>query len=239
MIRNIILFSFISLLVCFWMRDDLTFRPAPRQELAAEPVQEATPTDPFAVQVGDHTYQVAPQYNYDLYGLVVSYRVHNTDFGIHHDWGDYLNVADVCVVWADNAAALDLTRFDFWNGEFTCNFKTTDSAAWQQFRGDQLSNNHLITENPYLRNEIAKLGIGDQIHISGMLASYKGDSGSSRGTSTVRTDTGNGACETIYVQRFERLYDYSSPWRYGMYASLLVLVLSLGIYLKMPHRARN
>lgn len=59
-----------------------------------------------------------------------------------------LNVADVCVVWANNAFNPDLNRFEFWSGQFTCKVKTSDSGAWQQFRLEQLSNNHLITEDP-------------------------------------------------------------------------------------------
>jgi hypothetical protein len=233
-IQQVILFSFVSMLVCFWMRNDLGHRPTPLPFLANEPVQQPISAPPFDVQVNDHHYQVEPKYNYNLYGLVVSYSFHDGDFGLHHDWGDYLNVADVCVVWANNAFDLDLSRFEFWSGQFTCNVKTSDSEAWQKFRLEQLSNNHLITEDPQLRSRINSVRIGDQVHIRGMLSHYRGENGSTRGTSITRTDTGNGACETIYVTEFERLQPYTNRWRYGFYLSLVVLVLALVIYLRMP-----
>ena len=45
---------------------------------------------------------------------------------------------------------------------------------------------------------------GDYIRFKGLLASYQNPgNGFSRGTSTVRTDTGNGACETVYLSEFE------------------------------------
>lgn len=239
MLPKIIVCSFLAVLLCFWMRNDLSARPQPLPSLANEPRQETTYTQPFSATVGDHTYHIEPQYNYDLYGLVVSYRLHDGDFGIHHDWGDYLNVADVCVVWADNAFSLDLTRYDFRNGEYTCYVETGNEQAWKQFRMEQLSNNHLITDNAYLRNRISELRIGDQIHIKGMLASYSSNNGNPRGTSTTRTDTGNGACETIYVTGIERIAPYHNPWRYGMYLAIIVLAISLELYLKLPHRARE
>ena len=37
----------------------------------------------------------------------------------------------------------------------------------------------------------------------GWLAGYSNDDGFRRGTSTTRDDTGNGACETIYVDEFQ------------------------------------
>ena len=48
---------------------------------------------------------------------------------------------------------------------------------------------------------------GDQIKIKGYLVDYKvakdGQTLFTRGTSTTRTDNGNGACETIYVEDVE------------------------------------
>jgi hypothetical protein len=44
---------------------------------------------------------------------------------------------------------------------------------------------------------------GDHIRLKGVLAKYANkDSGFNRGTSITREDTGNGACETIYLNEF-------------------------------------
>ena len=238
MLPKIILVSLITTIVCFFMRNDLAQLPAPLPELAHEPEQQTTYKAPFDVSTDVRQYQITPLFDYDLYGLVVSYREHDARFGMHKKAGDDLNVADFCVVWGDNALALDLTEFEFSNGQFTCYTSTKSRAAWQQFNIAQLSNNHLITEDPYLRELIQQAEIGDQIHIQGMLASYGHAHGTLRSSSITRTDTGNHACETIYVTNFEILERYTSPWRWGLYASLLIFLVSTVWYFATPYRAK-
>ncbi len=144
---------------------------------------------------------------------------------------------DVCVVWGDNTTGAQLQKLDFWNGIFTCNVKTRDQAAWDSFDMYQLSNNHLISDDEYVRDQVRDIQIGDQIHIRGYLASYGSGNGSTRGTSTTRMDKGDGACETIYVERFEIVQSATSGWRISMYASLLALLAGLTMFFMRPFRA--
>jgi hypothetical protein len=145
-------------------------------------------------------------------------------------------VADLCVVWSDTAFAPTLAELDFWNGVFTCNVQTRDSVAWANFKMDQLSNNHLISASPLIRDRVADVRIGDQIRIKGKLARYGAVGGGLRGTSTTRDDTGDGACETILVEEFEIVEPGSSGWRFAMWASLAVLVAALGVHFALPYR---
>lgn len=74
--------------------------------------------------------------------------------------------------------------------------------------------------------------IGDYIHIKGMLASYRNPANHFfRGTSTVRTDKGNGACETIYVSEFEVLNKANSGVRSFFQIAKWLLALSLAGYI--------
>jgi hypothetical protein len=73
--------------------------------------------------------------------------------------------------------------------------------------------------------------IGDQIQISGMLAKYKNNQGFNRGTSITRTDTGNGACETIYVNDFQITQPSKNAWRKVYTITLVSLLLSIGWWL--------
>ena len=81
-----------------------------------------------------------------------------------------------------------------------------------------------------------KIRIGDQIRVRGFLASYLSDGTSRRGTSTTRTDKGNGACETIYVKGFEIVRAATSYWRISMWASLALLLAGIAIHLKKPYK---
>ncbi len=232
--KILIVCAFIVLLVSCWKRNDLPSDIDTDLLLVNEPRQTVIYESPFKVDAGGLSYEVQPVYEYDIYGLLVSYKHHNSKFGLHNRWGDHINVADFCVVWGNNVKTAQLNKLDFWNGQFTCNVKTSDSAAWKSFNMSQLSNNHLITTSDLVRDTLNDVNIGDQIRVRGKLVNYKYPQGGQRKTSTTRTDKGNGACETIYVEHVDILHSYTSLWRNIMYAALVVLLVSLGIYLFSP-----
>ena len=60
--------------------------------------------------------------------------------------------------------------------------------------------------------------------------------GSKRGTSTTRTDTGDGACETIYVRDFRIIREATSYWRISMWTSLALVLGTLAFHFKAPYR---
>jgi len=226
--------SSLLLLVSCWYRNDfpaaIPLQPGLLQEPQQHPVDEAA----FSVTRDGVTYRVEPRYEYELQGQVVSYALHNPRYSLHRLWNDSLNVADLCVVWRDNVRAQDLNRFDFWNGEFTCNYSTRDATAWERFRTDQISNNHLLADNDYLRRQIDKVRIGDQVRVRGWLANYSNDRGFSRGTSSTRADRGNGACETIYVREFSILQSMQNGWRLllavalpGFFGSAMIWIVAV------------
>ena len=219
--------------VSFWFRHDF---PAPQArhlppELLEEPQQQATNDTPFTVQRAGFTYTVTPRYHYRLVGMVVSYSGHDASYGLHRNWGDHLNIADLCVVWGDNAAAVDLNKINFWNGEFTCNFETKDQATWESFHLDQASNNHILVDDTRLRDKISDVKIGDIISIDGWLSEYANDQGFHRGTSTRRDDTGNGACETIFVRDYQVLGNSHTTWATTFRTALWLFIISATLWL--------
>ena len=213
--------SCLLLLFSCWHRNDFPATLPVLSGLLQDPEQRPVDAAAFSVARDGVTYRVEPRYEYELQGLVVSYALHNPRYSLHRLWNDSLNVADLCVVWRDNVREQDLNRFKFSNGEFTCNYSTRDAAAWERFRTDQISNNHLLADNNYQRRQIGKVRIGDQIRVRGWLANYSNDQGFSRGTSITRDDRGNGACETIYVQEFSILQSMQNGWRLLLVCALL------------------
>lgn len=153
---------------------------------------------------------------------------------MHLQASDHLNMLDVCVVWGDNASNPLIHKLDFWNGIFTCNVKTGNQEAWKSFDMFKLSNNHLISDDDFIRDQVKEIRIGDQIRVRGYLASYSNEGGGKRGTSTTRLDTRDGACETLYVKRFDIVQAAVSGWRLSMYASLAVLLLATLNSLQAP-----
>ncbi len=228
--------AFLGFLVSFWNRNDLPGNIDYIDEMQAEPVQKKTRQKPFETTYEDVTYRVDPQYSYELYGTVVSYRHHDGKSRMHARSNDHLNMLDVCVIWGDNIKNPRLDKIDFWNGIFTCNVKTRDSLAWEAFDMYQLSNNHLLSDDEFVRQQVRDLSVGDQIKVTGVLASYGNDLGGQRGTSTTRMDTGDGACETIFVERFQIVKAATNYWRMSMYGFLLFFCTNLFFYFKAPYR---
>ncbi len=231
----LIVVSFVWLLVSFWKRNDLPRNVEFVPEIASEPAQTPTRERPFEVVFNDVRYLIEPEYEYDLTGMIVSYRHHDNNSRMHRLASDHLNMLDVCVVWGDNTAGAELHKIDFWNGIFTCNVSTRDMQAWESFDMDQLSNNHLISDDDYIRDRVRDIQIGDQIRVRGFLASYTSPAGK-RGTSTTRTDGGDGACETLFIQRFDILRHATSYWRISLIVSAMLLLVGLIVHFKRPYR---
>ncbi len=236
-INNIVIAAnFVLLLVSFWNRNDLPQNIDYVAEILNEPLQTATSKASFDASYNGVKYRVEPEYAYDLYGMIVSYRHHDGDSRMHLAANDHLNMLDVCVVWGDNTINRQLHKIDFWNGIFTCNAQTRDQEAWDSFDMYQLSNNHLLSDDEFVRDRVRDIQIGDQIRVRGYLASYSNEKGGTRGTSTTRLDTGDGACETLFVERFEIIEPATSYWRMSMYLSLVLLSIGLVIHFKRPFR---
>jgi hypothetical protein len=225
-----------------WQRDAL---PPPERldpSLFAEPAQAPTAKDPFRARVGGIDYTVRPLYAYDLAGLVVSKHDADTWWDwIHRAWQDNLNVTDLCVVWGANARSGSYRRLDFSSGQFVCNVETRDAAAWAAFDMTALSNNHLLADDPAVARTLKQARVGDQVRFRGYLAEYSHDHGFRffRGTSTTRTDTGNGACETVYATDAEILHAGNRAWRIGVWVSVVGLLAGVAAWVALPFRAED
>jgi hypothetical protein len=80
--------------------------------------------------------------------------------------------------------------------------------------------------------------IGDQIRVKGYLVDYTtykdGQPAGTRVSSEVRTDTGNGACEVLFVESFDVIRSTGQGWRLGLKIALGCLLLSLIAWAFLP-----
>ena len=237
LIKYLFFCTLLLLAVAVWRKDVLPDPKKLQAELLAEPEQTPVQMAPLEKTVGGIDYKIAPLYAYDLYGLVVSRHDSDTwwDYA-HKEWNDKLNVADLCVVWGNNVRTGSYREISFSSGQWVCNFSTGSQAAWEAFDVTAASNNHLITANRTIAKQIAAARIGDQIHFRGYLAEYSHNHGFpfKRGTSTVRTDTGNGACETVYVEKFEILQRGGGPWHALFSLAILLLIAEVVAWFAIP-----
>jgi hypothetical protein len=210
--------------------------------LLDEPLQLPVRQPAFQTQVGGIEYTVQPLYRYELAGLVVSRHDSKAwwDYA-HAEWKDELNAVDLCVVWGDNVSSSAYLPLNYSSDQWTCHVQTGSSEAWQAFDPTALSNNHLITDQPALAQRLRDARIGDQIRLRGYLAEYshKVGTGFHRGTSTTRNDTGNGACETIYVEEFEILEPGGKPWRALRWPAAIAFGVFVLLWLRQPVTFRD
>lgn len=241
LLKKTTLVSFFLSLTVFIVTFFLKNRLPPSQKintaLYQEPLQTAVDLEEIEVVKDNAIYEVQPLYEYELYGLVVAdYNSENAFDFAHKLWNDSLNSKDLCVIWGNNVKRDDYLDVSFSHGEWTCYYRYYSNTI--QFNGDELSNNHLLPQDEQVYKQIMKASVGDQIHLKGYLSSYawKDTDGRamSRGTSTVRDDTGNGACETIYVNQFEILEKGNEFATILNQLSLYITIgslLALGIFL--------
>lgn len=222
--------SSLALLVWAWgNKDELPSADFYHQELLTEPLQTQTTEKPFQVASNGIIYTIEPVAEYELNGIVVSFHDSDAFSDIYHhkDWKDFINIRDLCVIWGGNVSSEVYKDLEFDNTTWTCWVRWPDSETGNRFSMNQLSNNHVLTNDPQVQHVIMSARPGDQIRFSGILARYSHDQGSfRRGTSTVRTDTGNGACETVFVRNFQVVKAANRKWRQVYAVSKWVAIFS-------------
>ena len=234
----LIALSLSAIALSLWLRDTLPDRHAMVVQMQMAPQQSPVTRAAFDVQAGGIDYRVEPRFDYVLRGLVVSR--HDTSAWwdiVHRDWNDHLNVVDLCVIWGPNLRSDAYRQLRYWSEVFTCNV-AGGAEAWAAFDPDALSNNHVLTADPRLARVLRSIRPGDQIEVRGQLADYGHEQGRSfwRKTSTVRTDRGNGACETLHVSEVKVLREANRFWRRLLSIAGVTLVLGLLGWAVAPHR---
>lgn len=214
----------IALTLIAWVRKgELVSSTEIEAALLQEPQQEATARRPFAFGYKGQQCRVKPVATYELWGLVVSHNDIESIADIYHD-STSVDTKDLCVVWGGNLERDDFREVEYSSGSWTCYFRYPMGV---KFAHHELGNNHLITDDPAIREQIAQVRVGDQIHLEGLLVDYQMDDWQDfwRRSSTVRDDTG---CEVVFVEQLEILQAGTPGW-YSAYRLGKGLLVALPI----------
>lgn len=184
-----------------------------------EPKQSSTLRKPFTATANGRMHTVTPLFDYEISGLVVS-----CDFSkmLAEYRRDDLNIMDAGLTWGSNLYPAIYRKIKFYNDGVWLRWRAADWDVWRNFDVDKVSNNHLLSTDPSVNRKIKALKPGDLITIKGCLASYTLQYGS-RKSSTVRTDQGNGACETVWVDELTILEHGNKNWHLTYKISLSAL----------------
>jgi len=227
--------------LAWWFKDEPPDPVRLQAEALEEPKQLRTRKPAFDARVNGVDYRIQPRYSYDLQGVIVS--LHHSDAWwdyAHKEWGDHVNVMDLCVVWGENVRSGAYRRLSYHNTQWECHWSTGSSEAWQAFNGSEVSNNHIVTDDPALARTLKKLRIGDQVRLRGYLVDYttmkNGAPAGKRVSSEVRDDSGPGACEVLYVDSLDLLTSANRRWRAAWWTALGLLAASVVAWFFLPMR---
>ncbi len=241
--RLLFMVSLLAATYLYFVKDELPEASFYDLDLLREPVQTATRERPFVTQSNGQQYVITPRYDYELEGVIVSLHDADEFMDITHArrWQDFINLRDLCVIWGDNVESGVYREMEFSNGQWTCWFSWPNHEVGSRFDGTQLSNNHLLIDDDAIKQVLMQSEPGDQVRLKGMLVEYSNPgNGFQRGTSVTRTDTGNGACETIYVNDFEviKKANQAARWYYAIafWAAVLSFVGVVALFVVTPHR---
>jgi hypothetical protein len=228
--------------ISHFLKDDLPAADEILEDLLRHPVQTPVHMAPFQVEAGEIVYTITPLHAYELYGLVVSHHNCGTWWDIYHHglWKDFINVKDLCVLWGSNLETGVYRDMRFASDSWTCTYSWPSREVGSRFNHTCLSNNHLLSRDEGVTRSLLNTLPGDQVYLRGYLAEYSHSNGAfRRGTSTRRGDTGNGACETIYVEAYEILRKGNPFWRTAFTASKYLILLSLLLIVIRFFRSAN
>jgi len=209
-------------------------------EMRRAPEQTSSTRDRFDFTYRKSTYAVTPRAEYNIAGVVVTHN-NISGLGDAYHTSDSVDMKDVCVVWGSNILNDNYRNISYTSEPWTCVISSPDSSVWNRFFADELSNNHLMAKDPAVQAKIQAVRVGDQITMRGLLVDYcpLKDPDILRRTSLVRSDTGNGACEVLFVEDLQILKK-ATPGAYalytlGVYGIICALLLRLFIFVKAPY----
>jgi len=229
-------------IVGWWMKDVLPDPAKLQLEELEEPLQKSVRKPPMDTRVNGVDYRIQPRYAYELNAIVVSLHHSDTwwDYA-HKASSDHVNIMDLCVAWGDTVRSGAYRDASFSNNQWECHWSYSSERAMKQFNNAQVSNNHIVTDDPSVAKAMRKIQIGDQIRLRGYLVDYTtfkdGRPLGTRVSSETRTDSGNGACEVLYIDGFDSVGSPNRGWRITQWAGLGALLLGLLLWMFLPVRA--
>lgn len=166
---------------------------APRPNALKEPVQGEPAREPFVETRGRRTFRITPRAAYDVaarVGGTERYRLGAS--GTLIPW-------DFVLTWGAVTREPAWSRISYLQTGRFYNWRSDDTLD-PSYVASHTANTHLIAANGRVAFALARVRRGDLVRLEGDLVDVDGKDGLVWRTSLTRTDTGPGACETLYVR---------------------------------------
>ncbi|WIF66145.1 hypothetical protein QN096_20600 [Metapseudomonas otitidis] len=121
------------------------------------------------------------------------------------DAGARLSPTDLALGWGPMADPAVLAQIRITQGNRWYHWSTERFPIPRREIETHSANMHMIPATAQVARDLADVAPGQRISISGQLVRVDGDDGFTWVSSLTREDTGNGACELVWLERIERL----------------------------------
>ncbi len=193
--------GFFALIVAAWFiyaRVNAPITYPPGVLIASDPVQ--TGTKSADVEFDDSKFHLKPLAHFALDARVLHRKIYR------YDRPAALVPVDLAVGWgpmSDQAVLDHLTisqsmRFFWYEWQRQPPIDPNEIVS-------HATNLHLIPSTPAIESQCKSLRTGELIHLRGLLVEASGPDIGTWRSSLSRTDTGNGACELVWVEEIEKL----------------------------------
>ncbi len=193
--------SFIAALVLGWYAYHRLNPPVaypPGVLVAGDPLQTAASPDESLLTHGK--FQLKPLAHFSLDARVLRQKLYR------YDRGAALVPVDLAVGWGpmSDQAVLDRLKITQASRFFYYEYKGQPPIAREEITA-HATNLHLIPSSKAIAAQCKSLRAGDLIHLAGLLVEASGEGIGTWRSSLSRTDSGNGACELVWVEEIERI----------------------------------
>jgi hypothetical protein len=163
----------------------------------ADPLQTDLEETPVATTLG--RWRLTPRARYDITARILS----REDY--RFDRLSDLIPEDLALGWGPMSDNHVLSAFEITQGArfYSWMPKQPDLPIPRQVVIEHSANTHVIPANSATRHQLARLRVGQVVHLTGFLVDGVRDDGTYIRTSMTRKDTGAGACEVVLVEQAE------------------------------------
>lgn len=185
-------------------------------DISHDPIQTPYTGYPIIKKYENTEFIIKPVAEYELSGMVVGMRLYSpADFSSTKSnyYFATLSPIDLCVIWGKDDEPhmngdlpyIQLT-YKLIDRKCSSSYKS-EQVFFPKFLNSHLSNNHIISANDNISNEIKTIKNKEKVLLKGFLVDVDGTIIFSENekvkipwkTSLLRTDEGDGACEIFYV----------------------------------------
>jgi len=177
----------------WWPKGDVV--RAPGVVVAAAPLQ-TTLDDPLP-KLSRPGYQIQPLARIEFEARVLGVERYRFDRGAD------LSPVDLALGWGRMSDTAVLDRLTITQGGRFYQWSTPEYPIPRREIETSSANMHLVPGNTAVQEQLAQVRRGHLVRLAGYLIEVRGADGWPWRSSLTRTDTGEGACELIWVERLE------------------------------------